>query len=399
MTTLGSRAPNAWRHSIVAVTTERADTVGPGGAAAGGLLLGRLRGAPVLLARSWWLGAVIVTALYAPLVTTLLPGVGQPAALLLAATLAVLLGISVLVHELGHCAVAMWLRVPVLRVRLFLLGGVSELGRRPSGPRDEGLIALAGPVVSVLLAVLAGAGWMVLEPGGALWLLVAELAVANAAVGLFNLLPGLPLDGGRVLRALVWLVTGRRGAGTTAAVAGAGIVAVGLLVWGLSGLVAGVEDGWLRLAVCVLMAWFVVSGATAEAVAENAPAWPAGLSPATLVRPVLQLPAESPVADALVAAAGRGVVLVRADGVAAGLLDQPAAQRLAAASPRSPAERVAEPIRSEAVLRASDSGEEVLERVRGSAGRQFLMVDADGRPAGVLQRDDVEQAVLASHAP
>lgn len=380
------------RHSIAAVTTE---TTG-GGPPPGGLLLGRLRDVPVLLAPSWWLGAVIVTVLYAPLVTRLLPGVGQPTAVLLAATLAVLLGVSVLIHELGHCAVALWLRVPVLRVRLFLLGGISELGRRPSGPRDEGLIALAGPVVSVLLAVLAGVGWMGLEPGGVLWLLVAELAVVNAVVGLFNLLPGLPLDGGRVLRALIWLVTGRRGAGTTAAVIGAGVVAVGLLVWALSGLVAGVENGWLRLGVCVLMAWFVVSGATAEALAENSTSWPEGLSVAALVRPVLQLPAESPVADALVAAAGRGVVLVRADGVAAGLLDQAAAQHLAATSPRSPAEHAVEPIRSEAVLRASDSGEEVLERIRGNAGRQFLMVDTDGRPAGMLHRDHVEQAVLAS---
>ncbi len=378
------------------MTTESAGTAPRSSPSPGGLLLGRLLGVPVLLAPSWWLGAVIVTALYAPLVTRLLPGIGQPAALLLAVTLAVLLGVSVLIHELGHCVVALWLRVPVLRVRLFLLGGISELGRRPSGPRDEGLIAAAGPVVSVLLAVLAGVGWMGLEPGGALWLLVAELAVANAAVGLFNLLPGLPLDGGRVLRALIWFVTGRRGAGTTAAVVGAGVVAVGLLVWALSGLVAGVENGWLRLGVCMLMAWFVVSGATAEAVAENSASWPEGLPPATLVRPVLQLPAESPVADTLVAAAGRGVVLVRADGVAAGLLDQPAAQRLAAGSPRSPAERAAEPIRSESVLRASDSGEEVLERVRGSEGRQFLVVDADGRPAGVVHRNDVEQAVLAS---
>lgn len=382
------------------MNTEPAGSTAPRrGPPPGGLLLGRLHGIPVLLAPSWWLGAVIVTALYAPLVTSLLPGVGQPAALLLAATLAVLLGVSVLIHELGHCAVALWLRVPVLRVRLFLLGGISELGRRPPGPRDEGLIAVAGPVVSVLLAVLAGVGWLGLEPGGALWLLVAELAVANAAVGLFNLLPGLPLDGGRVLRALVWLVTGRRGAGTTAAVVGAGVVALGLLVWALTGLVAGAEDAWLRLGVCVLMAWFVVSGAAAEAIAEGSAGWPEGLSPATLVRPVLQLPAESPVTDTLVAAAGRGVVLVRADGVAAGLLDQPAAQRLAASSPRSPAERAAEPIRSEAVLPSSASGEEVLERVRGSTGRQFLMVDAEGRPSGVLHRDDIEQALLASGRP
>ncbi len=367
----------------------------PAGPPPGGLLLGRVRGVPVLLAPSWWLGAVIVTALYAPLVTRLLPGIGQPAALVLAVTLALLLAVSVLIHELGHCAVAMWLQVPVLRVRLFLLGGYSELGRRPSQPRDEGLIAVAGPVVSVLLAVLAAAAWWGLEPGGALWLLVAEVAVANAAVGLFNLLPGLPLDGGRVVRALVWAATGRRGVGTIVAVVGAGIVAVGLLVWALSGLLAGAEDGWLRLGVCVLMAWFVVSGATAEALAENESGWPDGLAVDALVRPVLQLPAEGSVTDTLVAAAGRGVLLVRPDGVALGLLDLRAAERLAAASPHSPAERAAEPVRSEAVLRVTDSGEEVLERVRGTTTRQFLVVDADGRPAGVLHRDDVERAVLA----
>jgi len=358
-----------------------------------GLLLGRLRGVPVLLAPSWWVGAVVVTALYAPVVTRLLPGVGDGAVVLLAATLAALLGLSVLLHELGHCVVALRLGVPVLRVRLFLLGGISELARRPAGPRDEGLIAAAGPAVSVVLAVLAGAGWWVLEPGGALWLIVAEVAVANAAVGAFNLLPGLPLDGGRVLRSLVWAVTGRRRTGTTAAVAGAGVVAFGLLVWAVSGLFTGAQDAWLRAAVCVLMAWFVVSGAGAEAAAERTPRWPEGLALSDLVHPVLQLPAESPVADALVAAAGRGVVLVRADGVAAGLLDRPAAERLAAAAPHAPAERAAEPIRPESVILATEPGEDVLERVRAGAGRQFLVVDADGRPAGVLHREDLGHAV------
>jgi len=360
---------------------------------AGGLLVGRLWGIPVLLAPSWWIGALVVTALYAPLVTELLPGVGAGTAVLLAATLAALLGTSVLLHELGHCAVALQLGVPVLRVRLFLLGGFSELARRPAGPRDEGLIALAGPAVSVLLAVAAGAGWWVLEPGGALWLLVAEIAVANAAVGVFNLLPGLPLDGGRVLRSMVWAATGRRGTGTTAAVVGAGFVAVGLLLWAMSGLLTGSSDAWLRAAVGVLLAWFVVSGASDEVAAERAARWPDELAPADLVRPVLQLVAESPVADALVAAAGRGVVLVRADGVAAGLLDLPRAERLAAHAPLSPAERAAEPIRPESVVLASESGEEVLARVRGGAARQFLVIDGDGRPAGVLHRDDVHRAV------
>jgi Zn-dependent protease len=358
----------------------------------GGLLLGRVAGIPVFLTPSWWLGAVLVTALYAPVVQTLLPQSGLAATVVLAATLAVLLAVSVLAHELGHCMVAIHFGIPVRRVRLFLLGGISELGRRPAGPLQEGLVALAGPAVSVAVALVAGAGWWALEPGSSIWLLVAELAVTNAAVAVFNMLPGLPLDGGRVLRAGVWALTGRRGAGTTAAVVGAGIVAVGLLCWAALGVLNGDDGAWLRLAVCLLMAWFVVSGAGAEAGAEQT-AWPEGLDPATLVRPVLQLPAESPVADALTAAAGRGVVLVRADGIAVGLLDPPRAARLAASSPRTPAERAAEPIRSEAVVQVHEPGSEVLERLLSTRHHQLLVVDADGRPAGVLLRDDVWRAV------
>jgi len=366
---------------------------------AGGLLLGRVRGVPVLLAPSWWVGAVVITVLYAPLVTSLVPDVRNGTAVVLAATLAMLLGVSVLLHELGHCAVAIHLGVPVLRVRLFLLGGFSELARRPTGPREEGLIAVAGPAVSVLLALLGAAGWWLLEPGEPLWLLVAQLTVANAAVAVFNLLPGLPLDGGRLVRSLVWALTGRRGAGTTTGVVGAVVVTVGLLAWAGSGLVGGAPDGWLRAAVCGLMAWFVVSGASAEAAVERTGRWPAGLAPTELVRPVLQLPAESAVADVLAAAAGRDVVLVRADGVAVGLLDTLRAQRLGATVPLAPAERAAEPLRPESVVPASDTGEQVLERIRGTGGRQFLVVDAAGRPAGVLHRDDVSCAVARHRSP
>jgi CBS domain-containing protein len=146
------------------------------------------------------------------------------------------------------------------------------------------------------------------------------------------------------------------------------------------------------------MAWFVISGAGAEAAAERTPRWPEGLGWTHLVHPVLQLPAESPVADALIAAAGRGVVLVRADGVAAGLLDRTVAERLAATAPHGPAERAAEPIRPESVILATEPGEDVLERVRAGAGRQLLVVDLDGRPAGVLHREDLRRAVsLCQH--
>ncbi|MQA08775.1 MAG: site-2 protease family protein [Pseudonocardiaceae bacterium] len=358
----------------------------------GGLLLFRVSGVPVLLAPSWWIGSLVVTVLYAPLVGRFLPGATDLHSWVLAATFAVLLGLSVLAHELGHCVVALRLGLPVRRLRLFLLGGISEIARTPKRPGHEGMVAAAGPAVSALLAAFGGALLLLVPLHGAFWLLVLEFTVANAAVTVFNMLPGLPLDGGRLLRAGVWALTGTRSKGTRTAVVGGGAVAVLLLVWALWGLAAGSPDRWLRLGVCVLTAWFVVMGASGELASEQRREVPAGLRIRDLVRPVLQLPAESPVADALSASAGRGVVLVRADGVAAGLLDQVAAERLASVSPLAPAEQAAEEIRPETVLLDSESGEDVMERVRETAAWQFLVVDDEGRPAGVLRRDDLGSA-------
>lgn len=359
----------------------------------GGLLLGRISGVPVLLAPSWWLGALVVVVLYAPLVERLLPGAGWVMSWALAATFAVLLGVSVLAHELGHTLVALRMGIPVRRVRLFLLGGLSEVARTPRRPGQEGLVAAAGPAVSVVLAIVCAGLLLAVPAGGATWLLVAQCSVANLAVGVFNLLPGLPLDGGRMMRAAVWAVTGVRAKGTKAAVVGGGVVAVGLLLWALWGLAEGSEDRWLRLGVCVITGWFVVTGAAAELAAEQRRSWPEGLALSDVMRPVLQLPAESPVSDALAASAGRGVVLVRADGVAAGLLDEHAAGRLAESSPGAPAELAAEPVRAESVLLLSEPGDDVAERVLQTAAWQFLVVDDEGRPAGVLRREDLRRAM------
>jgi Zn-dependent protease len=362
----------------------------------GGVLLFRFGGVPVLLSPSWWLGSAAIVVLWAPLVSRFLPEAGTLVSIALATAFAVLLGASVLAHELGHCVAALRLGLPVRRVRLFLLGGVSEIARTPRRPGHEGLVAVAGPAVSVLLAGLCGLLLLVVPPGGPIWLLVVQCTFANAVVAAFNLLPGLPLDGGRILRAGVWAVAGRRGAGTKAAVVGGWLVAGLLVIWALWGLATDSPDRWLRLVLGGLTAWFVIDGASGELAHEQRRMWPPGLRLADLVSPILQLPAESPVASALTAAAGRGVVLVRADGVAAGLLDRNAAERLAQRAPMAPAEHAAEPIRPESVLLDSEPGEDIVERVLETAAWQFLVVDQDGRPAGVLRREDLRQA-LESH--
>lgn len=353
----------------------------------------RVAGVPVLLAPSWWLGSAVVVALYAPLVDDLAPGTPPGVGLVMAISFALFLGLSVLAHELGHCVAAMRLGIPVRRLRLFLLGGISEVMRTPGKPGHEGVVAGAGPAVSIGLAAVFGLGAMVMQPSNVVWLLVAQIAAANLAVAVFNLLPGLPLDGGRILRAAVWAATGQRGTGTRAAVVGGVLVAAALVLWALLGLADGAEDRWLRFGVCLLTAWFVFAGARGELQAEHRRTWPQGVKLTDLTRPVLQLPAESPVRDALSTSAGRGVVLVRADGVAAGLLDTEAAKRLAADSPFAPAELAAEPIRPETVLLADEPGDEIVERVQGTAAWQFLVVDLDGRPAGVLHREDLKRAI------
>lgn len=364
----------------------------------GGFVVCRVAGVPVLLSPSWWFGTALIVLLYTPLVGRLVPDTGVWESAFVAAMLAALLAFSVLVHELGHCLVALRLGLPVHRVRLFLLGGISEIGVGAPSAAREGLIAAAGPAVSIGLAAATGLGWVTLQPSGVVWLLIAQTCVANLAVGLFNLLPGLPLDGGRMLRAALWAITGRRGVGTVAGVIGAGMIAFGLLVWATVGLLRSDQDQWLRLGVCLLMAWFVIVGASTEQAAEQRKPLPEGVRIPALVRPVLQLPAESPVCDALVAAAGRGVVLVRADGVAAGLLDQAAAERLAMHSPREPAERAAMPVGPETILRSTDPPEVVFERVRTVPSWQFLVVDADGRPCGVLRREDLRIALRTAAA-
>ncbi len=359
----------------------------------GGLPLFRAAGIPVLLAPSWWLGSAAIVVLYAPMVERIAPGVGGVAGVLFAATFAVFLGLSVLAHELGHSLVALRLGLPVRRLRLFLLGGVSEVMRAPTRPGHEGLIAAAGPVVSIVLAGVFALGAMAIPHPDAVWLLIAQTSFANAAVAVFNLLPGLPLDGGRILRAGVWAATGRRATGTKAAVIGGGVVAAALVGWAVWGLLDGSEDRWIRFGVCLVTAWFVLAGARGELSAERRRTWPDGLTLSQLVRPVLQLPAESPVSGALSASAGRGVVLVRADGVAAGLLDRDMAERLASTSPHAPAEQAAVPIRPETVLLENETGDEVVERVRGTAAWEYLVVDLEGRPAGVLRREDLRAAL------
>src|SRR6201988_1489570 len=126
---------------------------------------------------------------------------------LMGAFTAVLLFVSVLLHELGHSVVAKQYGIPVPRITLFVFGGVSEIATEPPTPRVEFWIAAAGPIVSFALALIFWELQPFLVHAGPLLALAKYLAILNFVLGVFNLVPGLPLDGGRVLRATLWAMT------------------------------------------------------------------------------------------------------------------------------------------------------------------------------------------------
>jgi Zn-dependent protease len=354
----------------------------------GNLRVARIAGIPILLSPTWLISILLIVVLAAPVVTQVVPGVTGAASLGVALLLALLLALSVLAHELGHCLAAQFYGIPVLRVRLYLLGGVSELGRSPAGPGQDAVVAGAGPAVSVLLTVLAGLLVGSFDPHTVGWLVSLQVALANGIVAVFNLLPALPMDGGHVLRAAVWRVTGKRAIGTTAATICGALVAVALACWAIAFLTRSGAAALLQALIAAATAVFVAAGAWAEYKGDG-PAWPADLPIRSLAQPLVPLPAESPIGLVVSAAAGRRVLLTAGDGTAVGLLEPQNALGLALRDPRAPAGSVAAPLDPTQFIAADESTEQIVDRVRGGPSGRYLVLDAAGRPAAVLLGTDV----------
>ncbi|GAA2342092.1 hypothetical protein Scani_51580 [Streptomyces caniferus] len=182
----------------------------------GGILMGRPFGVPVYVAPSWFLVAALITWVFGGQLERVLPELGA-ARYLVSLFFAVAFYASVLVHELAHTVAALRFKLPVRRIQLQFFGGVSEIEKETETPGREFILAFVGPLLSLALAGVFYAGMQLVEPGTVPGVLLAGLMISNLIVAIFNLLPGLPLDGGRMLRAIVWKITGRPMTGTIAA--------------------------------------------------------------------------------------------------------------------------------------------------------------------------------------
>lgn len=287
-------------------------------------MLGHVGGSPVVLAPSWLLVAVVLTALFFPTVRAGAPALGPAATVAAAAALPVLLAVSVLLHELGHGLTARRLGVPVTEYVITLWGGHTQFDRELRSPGSSALVAVAGPAVNGVLGALSW--WGAAETSGVLALLLGTSAVANGFVAAFNLLPGLPLDGGRVLEAAVWRASGDRLRGTSVAGWAGRVIAVGSVALGLGWpLVQGRRPSLAAVVTVLLVAGFLWNGASQTLRVVRTRRSTEHLDLLALATPAVTLPVTAAVAALGQVPAGCAVVLVDAAGRPVALADPQAA--------------------------------------------------------------------------
>jgi len=361
----------------------------------GTIRIGQIGGVDVLVRASWLLVAGLIAVLLAPRVESVAPGLGvwkYVAGL----AFAVLLYLSVLLHEMSHALMAKRFGLPVRSITLHFLGGVTEIEGEPDTPGREFGVSVVGPLTSIVVGGVFLALWFV-TPDGLLLLAVEGLAGANLIVGVLNLVPGLPLDGGRVLRAAVWKVTGNQHQGTIVAGWGGRVVALLALAWPVAQeLLFTVKPDIVDYLLAFVIATFLWGGASSAIMSAKVRRKLPALHARSLARRTLAVPHDLPLAEAVRRAqeeqAGSIVVLDsagRPSGIVneAALVATPEDRR-----PWLPVSAVARTVEEGLVLSSDISGESLIRAMQRLPATEYLLVEADGSIFGVLATEDVDKA-------
>jgi Zn-dependent protease len=357
--------------------------------------LGTIAGADVYLTLSSVLLIALLGVLLAPTVEQDHPGLGGWR-YLVGMTYAVALYMAVLVHEAAHAAVATRYGFRVESITLHFLGGVTAVDGEARNPRQEFWIAVVGPLASVGVGLAALLAWWVL-PEGLLGSAVWWLALSNLLIGVLNLVPGLPLDGGRVLKSLVWRLSGSPHRGTHVAGWGGRVVALLVLLWPV--LYPAVRGGptpftvWLFAAVLAVFLW---SGATASMASARMRARLPQLVARRLARRTVTLPEDLPLAEAVRRAqaeqAGAIVTMTHA-GRPTGLVSESALLAVPEdRRPWVPVSAVARTLEEGLRLPVDLAGEDLVRAISRRPAEEYLLVEDDGSVFGVLTTADVDRA-------
>ncbi|UGY94958.1 site-2 protease family protein [Streptomyces gobiensis] len=379
-------------------------------ATGGGILMGRPFGVPVYVAPSWFLVAALITWVFGSQLDRVLPGLGT-ARYFIALFFAVAFYASVFVHELAHTVAALRFKLPVRRIQLQFFGGVSEIEKESETPGREFVLAFVGPLLSLALAGLFYVGMYVVEPRSVPGVLLAGLMISNLIVAVFNLLPGLPLDGGRMLRAVIWKLSGNPMTGTIAAAwTGRGLavtVLIGLpLATHASGLSRGESVGGLNsltdALLAAILAAIIWTGAGNSLRMARLRARLPELRARVLTRRAIPVTSDTPLSEALRRAneaGARALVIVDGQGAPTGVVRESGIvsvpeHRRPWVAVSSLAQDLTDGMRVSAEL----AGEELIDHLRITPATEYLVVEDTGEIYGVLSTGDVERAFVAAMA-
>jgi len=350
---------------------------------------------PIYLAPSWLLVALVVVVSFEPAVARA-SDVDRPATFVVAGAFAILLLLSVLVHELAHAGAALSLGMPVKEIVATLWGGHTQFEDDAPTPGRSAAVAVVGPLSNGVLAVLGALALRGIDSGVGRLLAVALLAT-NAFVALFNLAPGLPLDGGRVVEALVWSVTGRRSRGSVVAGWCGRVVAVAVVLWALVWPFAQGRSPSLFTAVwSIVIASMLWQGASGAIAVGRLRAEAEGLELRRFVLPAVGSPADSSSWQQLALAGSAHVVALDGGGAPVGVLTPEDRARLAAAgqppagTPLSAVMTVLDPV---VTLPSAASGSQVLSALSSRPAYVYVVLGARGEVVGLARGQQLADAV------
>lgn len=360
-----------------------------------GVRVATVGGVPVHIGGSWALIAVVIVALLGPSFARSHPELGV-LAYGVAALIALQLLVAVLVHEAAHAIAARAFGLPVLRVVADLWGGHTAFESGRSTPGAAAVIAAVGPLSNGLLALLA---WLALQTGptGIPSTLLGGFAVLNAALAAFNLLPGLPLDGGQLVESLVWKVTGSRARGMVVAGWCGRVVTVLVILYVLGRpLAMGRQLDLLDLGWAMFIAVFMWAGASAAIRGGQVLGAVQQVSVAEVLRPALAVPEWERLDNVLARwAHGQVVVVLDREGRPTAVVEPEAVGHV-------PHGRYAETGMS-AVSRPqphgwaveSAPGDDIVPVITAmqALGTPLVAVTHQGRFLGLVTADDVNRAV------